>query len=532
MSVTLVPDISSITFSTTAGSESLGPKLSFSVVLSANFSQAMSLSLLYWAVNNEQTWITLNRASSSDPFSALIQLPVFAKSGTYEIRVINARDNNGTQLSLNRDQLQALGHVVTTTLTNPYADEVAPTLGDFLVGQPYRTSDGSLHVDLTVSASDAGSGLKTNFVVELTSPTGVSLQQWASFDPAGRSVVDFVLPRYAPTGSYVVNTVRLTDLAGNHSMSEPWLAQSPRALQLVNPDGDSIAPTVSNFTLRAVYDPQTHRPKIVIKGSALDAMSGLSGAYVRFTSPEGLTLDAPWMPITPLGAGRFAFEDYKALSTEFTPGIYRVGYLFVQDAAGNRTSLGRELLDQGQLQSFVRVYFPTTSGQTRVQASSEADFVFGTDLAAESLEGGAGNDYLYAGAGDDMVNAGEGDDEIVGGDGAGNDTYVGGTGIDTVRYTSAVTGITVDLAKGTATGNEIGNDSLSGIENIIGGQAGDTLRGDAQANDIDGYTGDDLIEGEGGNDTLMGGVGNDTLNGGAGNDSLVGGAMSRTLLNG
>ena len=70
MSVTLVPDISSITFSTTAGSESLGPKLSISVALSANFSQAMSLSLLYWAVNNEQTWITLNRASSSDPFSA------------------------------------------------------------------------------------------------------------------------------------------------------------------------------------------------------------------------------------------------------------------------------------------------------------------------------------------------------------------------------------------------------------------------------------------------------------------------------
>jgi hypothetical protein len=113
MSAATVPDIASITFSTTAGSESVGPSLSFSVALSANFSQAMSLSLLYWAVNNEQTWITLSRTSSSEPFSALIQLPVFAKSGTYEIRAINARDNNGTQLSLNRDQLQALGHVVT-----------------------------------------------------------------------------------------------------------------------------------------------------------------------------------------------------------------------------------------------------------------------------------------------------------------------------------------------------------------------------------------------------------------------------------
>jgi len=520
MSVTLIPDVASITVTTAAGANSAGPTLSFSVALSANFSQATSVSLLYWAVNNEQTWITLSRASSSAPFTAQVQLPAFAKSGTYEIRAISARDNNGTQLSLNRDQLQALGHVVTTTLTNPNSDEVEPALGSFSAGQPYRASDGSLHVDLTVTASDAGSGLKTNFVVELTSPTGVSLQQWASFDATGRSVVDFLLPRYAPTGSYVVNTVRLTDLAGNHSMSQPWLAQNPRAVQVVNPEGDSVAPSVSTFTLRAVYDPQTHRPKIVIKGSALDALSGLAGAYVRFSSPEGLILDAPWMPIAAQGTGKFSFEDYKALSTEFTPGIYRVQYLFVQDAAGNRTTLASELQAPGQLQGFVRVYFPTSSGQTRVQASSEADFVFGTDLAAESLEGGGGNDYLYAGAGDDQVDAGDGDDSIIGGAGAGNDTYLGGPGTDQVSYTSSATSITVDLAAGAASGSEIGNDSLSGIENIVGGQASDTIRGDAQANLLDGYTGADLIEGRTGNDTLIGGAGDDTLRGGDGADTV------------
>jgi hypothetical protein len=172
------------------------------VVLSTNFSQAMSLSLLYWAVNNEQTWITLNRTSSSAAFTAQVQLPVFAKSGTYEIRAISARDNNGTLLSLNRDQLQAFGQVVTATLINPNSDDVEPALGSFTAGQPYRGSDGSFHVDLTVSASDTGSGLKTNFVVELTSPTGVSLQQWASLDSTGSSVVEFLLPRYAPTGYY------------------------------------------------------------------------------------------------------------------------------------------------------------------------------------------------------------------------------------------------------------------------------------------------------------------------------------------
>jgi hypothetical protein len=518
MSANLEPDILSIAFATMDESSGVGPGLSFSVFLSANFSEAMSLSLLYWAVNNEQSWITLSRTSALAPFTGQVQLPVFAKSGAYEIRAISARDNNGTHLSLSRDQLQSLGHVVSTNLTNPSGDEMVPELISFEAGQPYWASDGSLHVDLAVTASDAGSGLKPNFVVELTSPTGVSLQQWASFDADGRAVVDFLLPRYAPTGSYEFNTVRLTDKAGNYSASQPWLASNPRAVQVVNPEGDSVAPEVSTFTLRAVYDPQTHRPKIAIKGLALDMLSGVGEAYARFISPEGLILDAPWMPVSELGDGKFAFEDYKALSTEFTSGIYQVQFLFVQDSAGNRTTLASELQNPGPLQGFVRVYFPSSGEQTRIQASSGADFIFGTDLAAETLEGGGGNDYLYSGAGDDRVDAGEGDDSIIGGAGAGNDIYLGGPGIDQVIYSSSTTSITIDLEAGTASGNEIGTDSLSGIENIIGGQAGDILRGDALANDIDGYTGDDLIEGAGGDDTLSGGVGDDSILGGDGFD--------------
>ena len=128
----------------------------------------------------------------------------------------------------------------------------------------------------------------------------------------------------------------------------------------------------------------------------------------------------------------------------------------------------------------------------------------------DQLRGGKGNDKLQGGDGDDRVDAGEGNDEIVGGDGAGNDTYVGGVGTDTVRYTSAITGITVDLTLGTASGNEIGSDTLSEIENVIGGQAGDSLKGNSQANNIDGYTGNDTINGYGGADTLVGGQGSDS----------------------
>ena len=127
----------------------------------------------------------------------------------------------------------------------------------------------------------------------------------------------------------------------------------------------------------------------------------------------------------------------------------------------------------------------------------------------DHLKGGKGKDKLQGGDGDDHVDAGEGDDEIVGGDGAGNDTYIGGIGIDTVRYTSAISIITVNLTEGAASGNEIGQDTLSEIENLIGGQMGDTLIGDIQANNIDGYTGNDTITGGNGDDKLLGGLGTD-----------------------
>jgi Ca2+-binding RTX toxin-like protein len=128
-----------------------------------------------------------------------------------------------------------------------------------------------------------------------------------------------------------------------------------------------------------------------------------------------------------------------------------------------------------------------------------------------SLSGGSGNDTLESGAGNDSVDAGTGDDLIVGGEGAGNDTYVGGTGTDTVKYTSAVNTILANLLTGLAEGKDIGTDQLSEIENLIGGQTGDTLIGDNNANNINAFTGNDTITGNGGNDTIDGGVGQDTV---------------------
>jgi Ca2+-binding RTX toxin-like protein len=113
--------------------------------------------------------------------------------------------------------------------------------------------------------------------------------------------------------------------------------------------------------------------------------------------------------------------------------------------------------------------------------------------------GGGGSDFLDGGGNNDTLDGEAGDDNMLGG--ADNDTLIGGAGIDTAFYTG-IAAVTVNLSLTTAqnTGGA-GIDTLSGIDNLIGSQAGDTLTGNSGNNRIDGNLG---------NDTMAGGLGLDT----------------------
>ena len=150
------------------------------------------------------------------------------------------------------------------------------------------------------------------------------------------------------------------------------------------------------------------------------------------------------------------------------------------------------------------------AGADTLNGGAGNDNLIGGD-GTDTLNGGVGADTLYAGNGDDTVYAGTGDDLIVGGDGAGNDRYDGGTGLDTVKYTSAKAAITVDLstANGSASstaGNDaagIGTDVLTNIENVIAGNYNDIITGSSANNILDGQTGADKLKGLGGADTFL-----------------------------
>ncbi len=135
----------------------------------------------------------------------------------------------------------------------------------------------------------------------------------------------------------------------------------------------------------------------------------------------------------------------------------------------------------------------------------------------DSLDGGYGNDTLIGEAGNDLLDGGFGFDLID-----------GGSGIDTVTYSFYSGPIVADLSTNQVSfpGNSTLVDTLSSIENVIGGSGNDTIIGNSADNNLYGGAGHDTIEGLGDDDTLIGGTGSDTLAGGTGTNHLSGGEGS------
>lgn len=85
-------------------------------------------------------------------------------------------------------------------------------------------------------------------------------------------------------------------------------------------------------------------------------------------------------------------------------------------------------------------------------------------------------------------------------------------------------GIDADLEQDRTTFRDSGEeDTLIGVEELIGTSNNDRISGGDEDNTIQGNGGNDFIEGQLGDDILQGGEGNDFLIGGSGNDNSDGG---------
>ncbi|MEM1316457.1 MAG: calcium-binding protein, partial [Pseudomonadota bacterium] len=190
-------------------------------------------------------------------------------------------------------------------------------------------------------------------------------------------------------------------------------------------------------------------------------------------------------------------------------------FILQQDAPG----------DGGDGDDFIAM---SESGGDRVKAGAGDDVVFGNG-GADNLKGQAGMDLLVGGALRDKLFGGGGDDMLRGG--AMGDRLVGGKGADTADYRTSDEGVRVDLNAKRQKGGDAARDRLKTIENVVGSEQNDQLRGDSGANALSGRAGKDVLLGRGGGDELMLGAGGDRAKGGGGNDDIWGGA-GRDILRG
>ena len=152
------------------------------------------------------------------------------------------------------------------------------------------------------------------------------------------------------------------------------------------------------------------------------------------------------------------------------------------------------------------------------------------DTARGNFEGSAGADTLIGTGFDDTIRGNLGDDSSAGGSGndilnggVGADFLDGGAGSDWASYEGSRGSLRVDLMFSHINTNVAAGDTYVSIENLIGSQGFDNLRGNLSDNIVQGGRNVDYIFGRRGNDTLEGGIGDDVLFGGTGADVLIGG---------
>jgi Ca2+-binding RTX toxin-like protein len=195
---------------------------------------------------------------------------------------------------------------------------------------------------------------------------------------------------------------------------------------------------------------------------------------------------------------------------------------------GNNTIVG-DTYDASAIAGTYTIDISTGVGQNgdtfinieNVTGGSGANTLIG-DGNNNTLNGNGGNDTLRGGDGNDILNGGDGNDILETDQGI--DTIDGGAGIDTLQVGAlAGAGAIIDLQAGTITHDGfsfVAGETITGIENLIGGAFGDQLTGDASINNIDGNGGDDIIDGAGGNDILNGGTGTNTYSGASGSVNM------------
>jgi Ca2+-binding RTX toxin-like protein len=198
---------------------------------------------------------------------------------------------------------------------------------------------------------------------------------------------------------------------------------------------------------------------------------------------------------------------------------------FVQRTAADGVDIisggaGFDTIDYSTAAAGVNVQFlgwSATSGGALLTTFTGIEAAIGSAFD-DALIGDGADNRLTGGAGSDWLVGQGGDDWFVPGTQNGVDRLFGDAGVDTIDYSAAGVGVTVQLTGWATTSAGALLSTFTGLENAVGSAFSDALIGTAADNRITGGAGADWLVGGDGNDTFV-----QTIDTG-GIDRLFGGA--------
>ena len=356
----------------------------------------------------------------------------------------------------------------------------APVLGVQTADQ--AATAGTLF-SLTLAANtfaDVDIGDTLTYAAQLSN--GAALPSWLGFNPSTRTFAGTAAS--FNVGNYAIK-VTATD-TGNASAFEVF-----NLAVAAGSTGQTLIGTAGNDTLTG--------------GAGDDTLNGLGGSD-RLVGNGGndrfqYFADGSWSSgFVALNAGSPGNP-----GTSKTAPIAGKGRSFdvFEGGAGNDALIGTSGNDAIFLDDLYSAFpngirVPRIAGIERIEGGAGDDVI---DLTSDvyaygniTLDGGDGNDVLWASSGNDILLGGAGNDDLFGG--AGNDYLAGDGGNDTLN-------------------GDRGNDLLEG------GEGNDTLTDTFGRNLFYGKDGNDSLSGGDGNELFIGGAGNDVITTGAGADIIV-----------
>ncbi|AJD42394.1 hypothetical protein C9413_18535 [Rhizobium sp. SEMIA 4085] len=256
---------------------------------------------------------------------------------------------------------------------------------------------------------------------------------------------------------------------------------------------------------------------LLIGGVGGDTLTGGTGADTSSheTASAGVVANLANSAVNKGDAARDTYFSIENVTgSTFSDTLYgNAGANRLNGSAGNDLLIGGAGADQivGGSGADIASYGTATVGVTASLTNSSintGDAAEDTYSSIENLSGSLFADTLYGDVAANRLNGSAGNDLLIGG--ASADQLVGSSGIDTASYSTATTGVKVNLLNSSVNTGDAAGDTYFEIEDLTGSSQGDTLYGNASSNRLNGSAGNDLLIGGAGADQLIGGSGSDT----------------------